>query len=275
MDRLRLGLGDALGLECLRRFLATQSLRRGTLLDCVLLGIGEPLGLVLLGVGVLTDGGIELELLAFDLLICDPDVLNLELHLARLDGLGIGDIDLLLDRGDLEAERLVGFGDFGVDPESFLLFLLPRLLLLDRRVPIRVGRRDTRVLQRLLNLGLTKGVEIAFVVLNRLEDKGAELESHPFEIDVSLFPHFVLEELLFAVEFLHGQGADNAAQVARDSLLDGCLHIIHRHPQKTLGGTSNVLDIALDLDLRHRLDVDRDALNRVDMRQIDLESHHP
>ena len=92
---------------------------------------------------------------------------------------------------------------------------------------------------------------------------------------MSLFPHFVLEELLFAVEFLHGQGADNAAQVARDSLLDGGLHIIHRHPQKTLGGTSNVLNIALDLDLRHRLDVDRDALNRVDMRQIDLESHHP
>ena len=32
--------------------------------------------------------------------------------------------------------------------------------------------------------------------------------------------------------------------------------------------------VALHLDLGHRLDVDRDALDGVDVRQVDLERHH-
>ncbi len=123
--------------------------------------------------------------------------------------------------------------------------------------------------------GLTEGIEISLVVLDGLEDERAELETHAVEINVGFLPHLVLEELLLAIEFFHGEGADDAPQMTGDGLLDGRLNAIDRHPEEALGGAPNVVDVALDLDLRHRLDVDRDSLDGVDVTEVDLEGHHP
>ena len=92
---------------------------------------------------------------------------------------------------------------------------------------------------------------------------------------MGLVPHLLLEALLVAVELLHGEGADDAAQVAGDRLLDGGLDVVHRHPEETLRRLADVVDVALHLDLGHRLDVDGDALDRVDVLEVDVERHHP
>ena len=110
------------------------------------------------------------------------NILNLELHLAGLDRLRVGDIDFLFDGSHLEAEGLVGLGDLGVDADPLLLLLLPRLLFLDLGVAIRAGGGDPGVLERFLDLGLPESVEVALVILDGAEDKGAELETHSLEI---------------------------------------------------------------------------------------------
>ena len=84
----------------------------------------------------------------------------------------------------------------------------------------------------------------------------------------------LLKSALVAVELLDRQGTDDATQVARYRLLDRRLDIVHWHAQKTLGGAPDVVDVALNLHLSHRLDVDRNALDGIDVRHIDFEGHH-
>src|SRR6185436_8607764 len=129
-------------------------------------GVGQPLGLVLLGVGLLADGGVELQLAAVDLLAGDRDVLHLHLHLAGLLGLGAGDVDLFLDGSLLEGEALFGVGDLGVHRVALLLFLLAGGLLLDLGLAVGHGGGDAGVLERLLDLGLAERVEVALGVLD-------------------------------------------------------------------------------------------------------------
>ena len=159
------------------RLLATHPFGRSLLLDGVLLGVGEPFGLVLLGVGLLADLGVELELLALHLLVGDPDVLHLELHLTGLDRLRVGDVDLLAMEATLRLSALSASAISVSTPILFCSFLLPRLLLLDLGIAVGGGGGDAGVLERLLDLGLAEGVEIALVILDGLEDKGTELES--------------------------------------------------------------------------------------------------
>jgi len=91
---------------------------------------------------------------------------------------------------------------------------------------------------------------------------------------VRFVAHLVLEAPLLAVKLLDRQRTDDAPQVAGHGFLDGRLDFVHRHPEEALGRPPNVVDVALHLDLRHGLDVDGNALDRVDVRQIDLERHH-
>ena len=91
---------------------------------------------------------------------------------------------------------------------------------------------------------------------------------------MSLLADAVLEALLISVQLLDGQRSDDAAQVTGERLLDRRLDLRDRHPEKTLGSRTDVFDVSADLDLCHRLDVDRNAANGVDVRQVDLESHH-
>ncbi len=141
-------------------------------------------------------------------------------------------------------------------------------------VAIGVGGRDAGVLQSLLDLRLSERVEVALVVLDVLEDEGTELETHALEIHVGLFADLVLEALLVPVQLLDRQGADDAAQVAGHRLLDRRLDLVDRHAEETLGGAADMIDVALHLDLGHGLDVDRDALDGVDVAQVDVEGHH-
>ena len=48
----------------------------------------------------------------------DADVLDLQLHLAGLGGLGLGDVDLLLDGGLLERQLLFRVGHLGLVDEN-------------------------------------------------------------------------------------------------------------------------------------------------------------
>jgi hypothetical protein len=84
----------------------------------------------------------------------------------------------------------------------------------------------------------------------------------------------LLETALVPVQLLDRQGTDDATQVAGHRLLDGRLDIVHRHTQKPLCGAPDMVDVALHLDLGYRLDVDRDALDGVDVGHVDLERHH-
>jgi hypothetical protein len=151
LHRFGLCLSNALGLHGLRSLFSPLPFGCRFLLDGVLLGVRQPLRLVLLGVRLLADLSVELELLAFDLLIGDANVLNLELHFTRLDRLRVGDVNLLLDRSHFEAEGLVRLGDLGVDADPLLLLLLPCLLFFDLGIAIRVGGGDAGVFQRLLD----------------------------------------------------------------------------------------------------------------------------
>jgi hypothetical protein len=155
-----------------------------------------------------------------------------------------------------------------------LLLLLPCLLFFDLGIAIRVGGGDAGVFQRLLDLGLSKCVEVALVILNGAEDKGAELETHSLEIHMGFLADLLLETALVPVQLLDRQGTDDATQVAGHRLLDGRLDIVHRHTQKPLCGAPDMVDVALHLDLGYRLDVDRDALDGVNVGHVDLESHH-
>jgi hypothetical protein len=119
-------VGEPFGLDRRGRLLAALALGRRFALDPVLSRVRQPLGLVFLGVGALADGGVELQLLALDLLLGDPDVLDLELHLPGLDGLGVGDVHLPADVGHLEAQVLLRVCDLGVDRELLLLLVLAR-----------------------------------------------------------------------------------------------------------------------------------------------------
>ena len=227
-----------------------------------------------MGVRLLADRGVELELLSVDLAFGDADVLDLQLHLARLRGLRLRHVDLFLDRRPLELERLLGVGDLGVDGEALLLLELARALLLQRGVPIGTGGGDPGVLQGLLDLGLAERVQIALVVLDLLEYERLELEAHALEVGVGLLADALLEPLLVAVQLLDGEGADDAAQVTGHGLLDGALDLLRRDAQEALRGTPHVVDVAGDLDLRHGLHVDGDALHRVDVLEVDVEGHH-
>lgn len=135
------------------------------------------------------------------------------------------------------------------------------------RRAVGLGGGDAGVFQRLLDLGLTERAQVPFVVLDLLKDERLELETHAFEIEVGLLPDAVLEPPLVAVQLLQRERADDAPQVARDGLLDGALDLRRRHPEETLGRLADVVRVALDLDLGDRLDVDRDALDRVDVPQ--------
>ena len=221
LDRFRLGARDAFGLDGFGRLLAPPPVGRRILFD-----------VVAIGVGFLAHDGVELELLALDLFFGNADVLHLDFHLTALDRLGVGDVDFFPDRGLLEQQPSVGLGDAGVDLEALLFFLLASRLLLQSRVAIRVSGGDTRHLERFLDLGLAQRVEIALVVLDLLKDERLELESHGIEIAVGLFAHLVLERPLVAVERLDGERADDATQVAGDSLLDGGLDLLGGHAQE-------------------------------------------
>ena len=153
--------------------------------------------------------------------------------------------------------------------------MLARLLLLDGGVAVGVGRGDAGVLERLLDFRLAEGVEVTLVILDRLEHERPELEAHPLEVDMGLVADLLLETTLVAVQLLDGQGADDAAEVTGDGLLDGRLDVLYRHPEKALGRAADVVDVALHLDLGDGLDVDGDALDRVDVTQVDLQRHHP
>ena len=230
------------------------------LLTATAVGGGVLLHLVALGVGELANGGVELELLSLDLALGDLDVLLLELHFAGLDRLGVGDVDLLLDRRLLQRQRLLGLGDLRVDGEPLLLLGGARSLLLEGRVLVGPGRRDPRLLERLLDLRLAQRVEVALLVLDLLEDERLELEAHGLEIEVGLLADLLLERLLIAVELLDGQGADDAAQMAGDRLLDRRPHLVGRNSEETAGGATDGFGVRAYLDLGDGLHVDRDAL---------------
>ena len=92
---------------------------------------------------------------------------------------------------------------------------------------------------------------------------------------MGLLAHLLLEAFLVAVELFEGQRADDAAEVARDRFLDGRADLLGRHAQEALRGLADVVHVAPHLHLRHGLDVDGDALVRIDVLEVDVERHHP
>ncbi len=92
---------------------------------------------------------------------------------------------------------------------------------------------------------------------------------------MGLIADLLLEALLIAVEFLDGQRTDDTPQVTGDGFLDRRLHVVDRHAEEALRRPPDMLDVSVNLDLGDRLDVDRNPLDGVDMREIDLQRHHP
>ena len=133
--------------------------------------------------------------------------------------------------------------------------------------------RDGRVTLHFGHARTAQCFEITFLVAHVLDHERVNAQAHIRQIAGGDFLHALRELIPLAVDFLHRQRADDAAQVAGQCLVRHVDNFLARLGEEPFGGRADRYIIAGDLDLGHAFERDGHALFGVDILGGDLDRH--
>ena len=182
------------------------------------------------------------------------------------------DFGLILRLANHEVARRLR--DLGIGLELRLLAFLQRLRRFDLGVAVRLGFADGRIALDFRCPPLAERVEVLLLVGDFLDREHVDAEPHLLEVHRRFARELLREALTVAVHFLDGQRAEDGSQMAFERLEDHLLNLIVRHAEETLGRRLQRRIVAADLHVRHGLDRDRHALQRVRPLDLERDRHH-
>jgi hypothetical protein len=154
------------------------------------------------------------------------------------------------------------------------LGLAHRLRAFDGRVPVCLRRGDVGSAPDEGDVRTAHVQDVLVVVTHLTDGERDHLESHLAHVFGHVRPHAIGDHFRFLDDVLDRQLTDDAAQMPLHDQANQVLSLDGIFVQELFGGGQNADRIRLDLDLRHRLDVHRDALAGIEvLRRCDIEAH--
>ena len=135
-------------------------------------------------------------------------------------------------------------------------------MLLLRRLPVRLRLGDAGLL---LHLGGVRGrqvLDVAGGVVDLLDLQGVDDEAKLLHLLAGVAPRGLGEGLPLPDHLLHGEAADDGAEMALEDVLDLLFELDLRLVEEAPGGVGDRGEVVADLVDDDRLDADRDALGR-------------
>ena len=166
----------------------------------------------------------------------------------------------LLDGGSLVLDGYHVFWNRG--PGGEVRFPVYSILIehADGRFLIGRGLGHARVALAAGRLLLPDELHVARLVADRLDREGVDLQPGRREIALRRILDRLLELLTIEVQLLDGQRADDGTERALEHVLDDRVHLLVAGFEEALGGVSDRFVVGADLERRHALHCDLDAL---------------